>query len=269
MECWWILSKFVADQTLKKYDTGKNLHVPNKILCNSADLNQHPVWERSLLEFQWNSTAIWWWCVCKSLEAISCMILNWKQPKFEAKLRANDKQSLKVINRPAFTWPLQGAASIFNSKIFEQSGAKNNNPLCYWPTIYNPIPKICPIFQVLSSHLSECVKRKYFQIHSIMNVIICINKGFAVKSSGVSCLKRKIQQADHWFKLASYDRSYFFFYVDQWTYDLVVEASSFVSVNIGSMLAGCWKSLLPLGCFVLHWASQQTVMSTFILLCTL
>ena len=40
-------------------------------------------------------------------------------------------------------------------RFFEQSVFENNHLLCYWPTIHNSIPKICPRFQVISSHLSE------------------------------------------------------------------------------------------------------------------
>ena len=37
-------------------------------------------------------------------------------------------------------------------KIFEQSAFVNIYLLCYWPTIHNSISKICPKFQVISSH---------------------------------------------------------------------------------------------------------------------
>ena len=36
-----------------------------------------------------------------------------------------------------------------------QSAFENNHLLCYQPTIHNLILKICPEFQVLSSHFSE------------------------------------------------------------------------------------------------------------------
>ena len=36
--------------------------------------------------------------------------------------------------------------------FFEQSAFVNIHLLCYWPTIHNSILKICPKFQVISSH---------------------------------------------------------------------------------------------------------------------
>ena len=37
-------------------------------------------------------------------------------------------------------------------RFFEQSSFVNIHLLCYWPTIHNLISKICPKFQVISSH---------------------------------------------------------------------------------------------------------------------
>ena len=37
-------------------------------------------------------------------------------------------------------------------RFFEQIVFVNNHLLCYWPSIHQPIFKICPKFQVLSSH---------------------------------------------------------------------------------------------------------------------
>ena len=39
--------------------------------------------------------------------------------------------------------------------FFGQSAFVNNHLLCYWPTIHNLISKICPEFQVISSHFFE------------------------------------------------------------------------------------------------------------------
>ena len=39
--------------------------------------------------------------------------------------------------------------------FFEQLAVVNNHLLCYWPTIYNLISKICPKFQVHCSHFFE------------------------------------------------------------------------------------------------------------------
>ena len=43
----------------------------------------------------------------------------------------------------------------FNLMIFEQSAFVNIHLLCHWPTIHNSISKICPKFQVISSHFFE------------------------------------------------------------------------------------------------------------------
>ena len=40
-------------------------------------------------------------------------------------------------------------------RFFEQSAFANFHLLCYWPTIHNSITKICPKFQVFSSHFFE------------------------------------------------------------------------------------------------------------------
>ena len=90
----------------------------------------------------------------KSLETMSGVILNRLQPKFAAKLVANEMQCLKAMWWPALT----GWASIFNLKIF---WAICNHLLCYWPTIHDSISKICPKFQVISSH--------FFKVDELLN----------------------------------------------------------------------------------------------------
>ena len=42
-----------------------------------------------------------------------------------------------------------------NWRLFEQFAFVINHLLCYWPAIHNSISKICPDFQVPSSHFSE------------------------------------------------------------------------------------------------------------------
>ena len=75
--------------------------------------------------------------------------------------------------------------------------------LCCWPTIHYSMPKICPKFQVLSSYFSDsklwgqwaarcalsqkCGKR-IFQLHSMSNVMMCIDQRFSAKNSGISFL---------------------------------------------------------------------------------
>ena len=48
---------------------------------------------------------------------------------------------------------------------------KHNHLLCYWPTIYNSIPKICPKFQVLSSfELDELLDEHWAKIVQSKNI---------------------------------------------------------------------------------------------------
>ena len=49
----------------------------------------------------------------------------------------------------------QDRLQFLNWRFFEQFAFVNNHLLCYWPTIHNSISKICPKFQVLSSHFLE------------------------------------------------------------------------------------------------------------------
>ena len=77
--------------------------------------------------------------------------------------------------------------------------------LCYWPTIHNLISKICPKFQVISSHFfevdelldehwakivqSENISTPiYVECDKIIILLRCIDQRFAFKNSGISCL---------------------------------------------------------------------------------
>ena len=46
-------------------------------------------------------------------------------------------------------------------RFFEQFSFVNNRLLCYWPTIHNSISKICPTFQVISTH--------FFEVDEVLN----------------------------------------------------------------------------------------------------
>ena len=52
-------------------------------------------------------------------------------------------------------WQDEFRFSIWLGRLFEQSSCVNIHLLCYWPTIHNLISKICPKFQVISSHFFE------------------------------------------------------------------------------------------------------------------
>ena len=93
---------------------------------------------------------------------------------------------------------------------------------------------------------------KKFQLQSMSNVIICIDKRFAVKNSDVSCLAlifnlsipiMTILQTKNWFKVARHDESYTFFFSRSvqtlGTYDLVVKVSRSDSGDMVSIPAGC------------------------------
>ena len=73
----------------------------------------------------------------------------------------------------------QDKLQFFVWRFFEQSAFVNNHLLCYWPTIHNLISKICPEFQVISSHFFKVIelldehwaklcKVKIFQLQSTM-----------------------------------------------------------------------------------------------------
>ena len=73
------------------------------------------------------------------------------------------------------------------------------------------------------------------------NAIICINKRFAVKNSGISCelSKKTNQHAQNCFKVARYDDSYNCIFGKLIrTYGLVVNAILSESSNMGLIPAG-------------------------------
>ena len=178
-----------------------------------------------------------WWLslliyleVLKSLEMMSGMILKRLQPKFAVKSVPNEMLCLKAMWWPALT----GQAFIFNLKIFEQFVFVHNHLFCYQPTIHNSILKICPKFQVLSSHFfkvnelldeqwAKLYKVKIFQLKSMSNAIRCINQRFAFKNSGISCLalifnlsnlRTTILHSKKMLPAAKHFMSYAFFFLD-------------------------------------------------------
>ena len=112
---------------------------------------------------------------------------------------------IETCNGPALTGRGSDEQRFSILRFFQQSAFLNHQLLCYWPTIHNLISKICPRFQVLSSHFSEVdepietpscsmsieqqwFEAKIFQLQSMSNTIACIDIMFAVKNSGISCL---------------------------------------------------------------------------------
>ena len=118
--------------------------------------------------------------VLKSLESISGIInmmnLNWLQPKFAGKSGANEKRDLNAdelrFSILRFFWAVcysKKSSSVLLLKHPHAGGA-----LVVWPTMVvikimpknllsKLISKICPKFQVLSSHFSE-VNEQHFKI---------------------------------------------------------------------------------------------------------
>ena len=110
----------------------------------------------------WKQCQTWFW-----INSNQRLQLNQSQMKCDV-WKPNIAFHLRLM-WPTFT----RRASIFDLKIFEQSSCVNIHLLCYWPTIHNSISKICPQFQVISSH--------FFAIRGI-------NQRFAFKNSRISCL---------------------------------------------------------------------------------
>ena len=84
-------------ETWLYYDIGKKQHVLNRILCKAAGLNQRPVRGKGVCsDLNWTAQQLQM-AESKSLETMSGVILNWLQPKFAAKSRANEIRSLKAM----------------------------------------------------------------------------------------------------------------------------------------------------------------------------
>ena len=94
---------------------------------------------------------------------------------------------------------LTGQALIFNLNIFEQFTFVNNHLLCYWPTMHDSISKICPKFQILSSHFfkvnelldehwAKLWEMNFVQLQSMSNVTRCFDQRFVFKNSSILCL---------------------------------------------------------------------------------
>ena len=84
----------------------------------------------------WKRGQAWFWIDCQNLQ------LNRSHMKCDVWKPCSDQR-----------WQDDLRFSIW--RFFEQSSFVNNHLLCYWPTIYNLISKICPKFQALSSHVFE------------------------------------------------------------------------------------------------------------------
>ena len=103
-------------------------------------------------------------------------------------LQPKRSQMTCYVWKPRNDQPWQDELRFWIWRFYEHSAFVNNHLLCYWPTIHNSISKICPKFQVLSSHFFEdsmsseqkLCKVKIFQVQSesMLNVMTYIDKRF-------------------------------------------------------------------------------------------
>ena len=70
-------------------DIETNPHVPIRILCKAADLNQQPIREKGICSDS-NWTQQCQMAECESLKTVSSLILNQSEPSFAARTIAND-----------------------------------------------------------------------------------------------------------------------------------------------------------------------------------
>ena len=160
---------------------------------------------------------------------------------------------------------MSGRASSFDLKIFEQSAAfVNNNLLCHWPSIHNSILRsvlncklsVFTFLRSMSCSMSieqKMCKVKIFQLQSISNAMIYIDKRFVVKNSGISCLalifnlsnpRTTVLHVKIRFKVAICDESYTVFFARSIpTHCWVVQADSSEQGDLRSPLAGALKTL--------------------------
>ena len=165
-------------------------------------------------------------------------------------------------------------------RFFEQSAFANIHLLCYWPTIHNSISKICPKFQVISSHFFEVDElldehwAKIVQSENISSPIyVECNQMYQSKvcnqESRISCLalifnlrhrSTTVLYAKKWvapLQVAKYDESCTFFRAidtKQWlSWYETMELD-----DMGSIPDECWNDQQRPGHFVRHWARQCT-----------
>ena len=121
--------------------------------------------------------------------------LAWFQIDSNQSLQPNQSQMKCNVWRPCSDQHWQDELWFSIWRFFEQSAFVNNHPLCYWPTSHNLISKICPKFQLISSHLfkvdelrDELCEVKIFQLQSMSNAIKFIDQRFECHNSRISCL---------------------------------------------------------------------------------
>ena len=138
--------------------TKNNSYIVNGILCKASDLNQLYVWERGVCSDSNQTAQQLQMEVCKSLETISGMILNWLKQKFAVKWVA--KWNAMAESNSETSTDCQWTSLIVNLKIFWDI-CHSKNPSLVLLTNHNSISKICAKFQALNSHFSEVLTAKW------------------------------------------------------------------------------------------------------------
>ena len=87
-------NSLVSEQT---YVIGTNPHVPNRILCKTADLNRRPALGKDVCWDSNQTTQRLQMAARKSLETMSGVILNRSQPNFADTSVANEMWCLKAM----------------------------------------------------------------------------------------------------------------------------------------------------------------------------
>ena len=123
----------------KKSSAKQQIYVDD--LCEENASAQIRIEQHS--DFRWQSAKAWKRC------------LSWFWIDHNQSLQPNWSQMKCNVWKPCSDQRWQDELRFSIWRFFEQSAFVNNHLLCYWPTIHNSISKICPKFQVLSSHFFE------------------------------------------------------------------------------------------------------------------
>ena len=215
-----MLCKFLAATShffLSKISMGCNKFLPTKELPNASKVHSIFLLVVGL------SVKIWCKAAGLNLQLVwgkgVCSDLNWTAQQLQMvvqKLGNNvrhdsDTIATKVCSQIGSKWNVMSESNVVTSvdrqawfsiwRFFAQSAFANIHLLCCQTTIHNLILKICPKFEVISSHFFEVnellnkhwakfCQVKIFQLQSMSNAIRCtsIDQRFAFKISCISCL---------------------------------------------------------------------------------
>ena len=176
--------------------TKNNSYIVNGILCKASDLNQLYVWERGVCSDSNQTAQQLQMEVCKSLETISGMILNWLKQKFAVKWVA--KWNAMAESSSETSTDCQWTSLIVTLTIFWDICYSKNHLLYYWPPITQYLRSVLnfklsvltflrSMSCLMSIEQKLCKVKKTFQLQSMSHATTHINLRFAVKNSGISC----------------------------------------------------------------------------------